>query len=63
MDRGITSRQFVDNSYYVILTRNIIEAVLDYEYLTGARGEEVPKEIAIASVDSIKSFRFLPLTQ
>jgi hypothetical protein len=34
--------------------------VIDYKYLAGARGEEVPKEIAIASEDSIESFRFLP---
>jgi hypothetical protein len=37
-----------------------MEAVIDYEYLTGARGEKVPKEIAIASENSIESFRFLP---
>jgi hypothetical protein len=46
-------------SYNVILTHDIMEAVIDYEYLTGARGEEVPKEIAVASEDSIESFRFL----
>jgi hypothetical protein len=40
-----------------------MEAVIDYEYLTGARGEEVPKEIAIASEDSNESFRVLPPTQ
>jgi hypothetical protein len=40
-----------------------MEGVIDYEYLTGARGAEVPKEIAIASEDSIESFRFLPRTQ
>jgi hypothetical protein len=37
-----------------------MEAVIDYEYLTGVRGEEVPKKFAIASEDSIESFRFLP---
>jgi hypothetical protein len=37
-----------------------MEAVIDYEYLTGAGGEEVPKEIALASENSIESFRFLP---
>jgi hypothetical protein len=30
-----------------------MEGVTDYEYLTGARGEEVPKEIAIAPEDIV----------
>jgi hypothetical protein len=26
-----------------------MEVVIDYKYLTGARGEEVPKEVSVAS--------------
>jgi hypothetical protein len=37
-----------------------MEVVIDYEYLTWARGEEVPKEVAVASENSIETFRFLP---
>jgi hypothetical protein len=40
----------------------IMEVVIDYEYLTGARGEEVPKEVSVASEKVIDSFRFLPPT-
>jgi hypothetical protein len=39
-----------------------MEGVIDYEYLTGARGEEVPKEIAVVSENSIESFCFFPPT-
>jgi hypothetical protein len=38
-----------------------MEAVIDYEHLTRARNEKVPKEIAAASENSIETFRFLPL--
>jgi hypothetical protein len=38
-----------------------MEAVIGYEYLTGARGEKVSKKIAIVSENSIESFRFLAL--
>jgi hypothetical protein len=36
-----------------------MEVVMDYEYLTGARGEEVPKEVSVASENVIDTFRFL----
>jgi hypothetical protein len=36
-----------------------MEVVIDYEYLTGARGEEVPKEVAVSSENSIEKFLFL----
>jgi hypothetical protein len=39
-----------------------MQVVTDYEYLTGARGEEVPKEFAVASENSIETFRFLAPT-
>jgi hypothetical protein len=38
-----------------------MEAVIDYEYSTGARGEEVPNEIAVVSENSFESFRFYSL--
>jgi hypothetical protein len=39
-----------------------MEVVIDYEYMTGARGEELPKEVSVASENTIDAFRFLPPT-
>jgi hypothetical protein len=36
-----------------------MEVVIDYEYLTGARGEDVPKDVPVASENVIDTFRFL----
>jgi hypothetical protein len=36
-----------------------MEVVIDYKYLKGARGEEVPKEVSVASEKVIDTFRFL----
>jgi hypothetical protein len=38
-----------------------MEAVIDYEYLIGAMGKEVFKNVAVASENSIETFCFLPL--
>jgi hypothetical protein len=38
-----------------------MEVVIDYEYLTGARGEEVHNEVSVASENVIDTFQFLPL--
>jgi len=35
--------------------------VVDYEYLSGAQGEEVIKEISVASGNVLETFGFLPL--
>jgi len=37
-----------------------MEVVIDYEYLTGARGETVLKEVSVAAENVIDTFRFLP---
>jgi hypothetical protein len=37
-----------------------MEVVIDYEFLTRARGEEVPKEVSVVSENSIDTFCFLP---
>jgi len=37
-----------------------MEVVIDYEYLTGARGETVLKEVSVAAENFIDTFRFLP---
>ena len=39
-----------------------MEVVIDYEYLTGARGETVLKEVSVAAENVIDTFRFLPHT-
>jgi len=35
-----------------------MEVVIDYEYLSGARGEAMPKEVSVASENVIDTFRF-----
>jgi len=37
-----------------------MEVVIDYEYLSGAHGEEVIKEVSVASENVLETFRFLP---
>jgi hypothetical protein len=37
-----------------------MEVVIDYEYLSGAHGEEVIKEVSVASETVLDTFRFLP---
>jgi hypothetical protein len=37
-----------------------MEVVIDYEYLLGARGEKVIKEVSVASENVLETFRFLP---
>jgi hypothetical protein len=37
-----------------------MEVVIDYEYLSGAHGEELIKEVSVASENVIETFRFLP---
>ena len=37
-----------------------MEVVIDYEYLTGAHGEEVIKQLSVASENVHEKFRFLP---
>jgi len=37
-----------------------MEVVIDYEYLLGTHGEEVMKELSVASTDVRETFRFLP---
>jgi len=37
-----------------------MEVVIDYEYLSGARGEAVLKKVSVAAENVIDSFRFLP---
>jgi len=39
-----------------------MEVVIDYEYLSGAHGEEVIKEVSVASENVLEAFRFLPPT-
>jgi hypothetical protein len=39
-----------------------MEVVIDYEYLTGTHGEEIIKELSVASKDVRETFRFLPPT-
>ena len=39
-----------------------MEVVIDYEYLSGTHGEEVIKELSVASEDVQETFRFLPPT-
>ena len=39
-----------------------MEVVIDYEYLSGAGGEEVLKEVSVAAENVIDTFRFLPHT-
>jgi hypothetical protein len=36
-----------------------MEVVIDYEYLKRARGDEVPKEVSVASENVIDTFCFL----
>jgi hypothetical protein len=36
-----------------------MEDVIEYEYLTGARGGEVLNDVAVASENSIETFPFL----
>jgi len=36
-----------------------MEAVIDYEYLSGAHGEEVVKELSVASYNVLEKFRIL----
>jgi len=38
----------------------IMEAVIDYETLKGAHGEDVVKELSIAAGNVLETFRFLP---
>jgi len=37
-----------------------MEVVIDYEYLSGAHGEDVIKELSVASKDVQETFCFLP---
>jgi len=37
-----------------------MDVVIDYEYLLGAHGEEVIKELSVASKDVQETSRFLP---
>jgi hypothetical protein len=37
-----------------------MEVVIDYEFLSGAHGEEVIKEVSVASENNLETFRFLP---
>ena len=39
-----------------------MEVVIDYEYLSGAHGEDVIKELTVASEKVLETFRFLPPT-
>ena len=38
-----------------------MEVVIDYEYLSGALGEEVIKEVSVASENVLETFHFLTL--
>jgi len=42
-------------------TLTVMEVVIYYEYLSGVRGEEVLKEVSLASENFIDTFRFYPL--
>ena len=35
-----------------------MEAVIDYEYVKGAKGETVVKELSVAANDVLQTFRF-----
>jgi hypothetical protein len=44
-------------------TSSEMKVVIDYEYLSGAHGEEVIKEVSVPSENVIETFLFLPLLQ
>ena len=57
---GIKGRFAVRIILFTDYTLIIMEVVIDYEYLSGAHGEAVLKEVSVASENVIDSFRFLP---
>jgi hypothetical protein len=45
---------------FVHCTWSEMEAVIDYECLLGAHGEDVIKEVAVVSEDALETYRFFP---